>query len=137
MTPPPSSSPETDAAWRYDPEQITTMLENAGFDIDLAPSQLRHGGGGISGRFIREHRTVLLAVDAGGRVRVTIQDQHGESTRSIAIPSGPTLTSVLREIREETLSGRVRSLRDLAAIVATLHDDQPRSRSDGPKPVPG
>ena len=136
MSPIPSSTPQSETAWRYDPESIKTMLAAAGFDIELAPSRLQHGGGSVSARFVRANRTVFLTLDAGGRVRVAIQTNAGESTHTVSVPTGPTLIAVCRETHEESLTGRAQSIRDLAAIIAYLCHDDGIKQSDERESVP-
>ncbi len=112
--------------WHYDRSEITALLSAEGFDIDLPESfQVRSAGASLTARRDRADRSILVAVDPGGRVRVTASTRIAESSRSVPIPDGPVLAAVSETTRQVTLTGRLERPGDVIAIIRMLGDDPP------------
>ena len=107
-------------AWRFDPIEIGLFLEGEGFDLEPGSAHFRPQAGNVSGRRIRGDRAVGIAIDAGGRVRVTVTTRSEGARRAVRVATGLTLTGIAVDIREETLSGRLQDGDDLRAIVEAL-----------------
>jgi hypothetical protein len=122
--------------WTYRPDLLASTLEAAGFDVDRSTAETIGGGGSLTGRRERAERAVLVAVDAGGRVRIAVTTRLGETAGSETL-GGVALRAIEETTRTRTLTGRLAEPVDLARVVEAL--DRPtggRGRGETPGPNP-
>lgn len=108
--------------WRWEPERLCEELDQAGWETDLSAARLPDGGGSLSARRDRGARTLLLAIDAGGRIHATLTrtvDEHADT----ASAAGTTLHLVIETQRTTTVAGtlsRMRAFRELLRFLDAL-----------------
>ena len=87
--------------WTWNPDALSEALAAARFDVDRTDASPIGGGGSLTARRDSGNTVVLLAVDAGGRFRVTITRQAAEPASSTATLDGLTVR-VLTELTSRT-----------------------------------
>jgi hypothetical protein len=105
--------------WTYRPESLTETFEKAGFDVDRDDEDRIGGGGSLTARRERAGRTILVAVDAAGRLRITVTERRGE-TAGAARLGGLDLREIEETIRTRTLTGRLAGAADLDGVLTDL-----------------
>lgn len=104
-------------AWTYRPERLAETFEAAGFEVDRADAQ--RNGGSLTARRERGDRTVLVAVDAAGRLRVTVTERRDETAGETRL-GGVDLREIEETIRSRTLTGRLGDAAELPDVLADL-----------------
>ncbi len=108
--------------WRWEPDRLREELERAGWETDLSCARIPDGGGSLSARRSRGARTLLLAIDAGGRIRATLTrvvDEHAGT----ATAAGTVLHLVIESQRTTTVAGTLSQMdafRELLRFLDTL-----------------
>jgi hypothetical protein len=119
-------------SWFIDRKRIETALEAHSFDIDSTDATLPEGGGSLSARRDSGDHAIVLKVDAGGRLAITVSnvlaDQAGEPVEI----GGVTFKVTERTTRRRQLRGSIRELGQLQTILASFDTDRD---SDEPLPV--
>lgn len=118
-------------SWAYDPERLATSLEQAGFDVDRSAAR-RDGGGSLEARRDRPGATLLIAINAGGQIRVTRTISLGTVEVGIRELGGVALRSIAEETRQETATGKVATVEQFDALLRDLlKDDRVAPGGDG------
>lgn len=103
--------------WRWVPSTLAAMLRERGFDVDAAaPPQ---PGGSLVARRERGEQAVLVAVDAGGRVRVQLTRVRRETVRHLTI-AATELTAVETDQVLLNVTGTLPSVAAFAALLDAL-----------------
>lgn len=127
--------------WTYDPAALGSILEHANYDVDVSQARGLGGGGSLSARRDRANGTVLVAIDSGGRVKITITRPLGTPATSEATVDDLPVRILIEETRTETIAtdmAETANLRPLLGFVdqrlageenaaETTHNQQPRT----------
>ena len=110
--------------WTFRPERLTETLEAAGFDVDRSDVDATRHGGSLTARRERGDGVILVAVDAAGRLRITVTERRGETAGAARLGS-VDLREIEETVRTRTLTGRLADAADLDGVLADL--DRPVS----------
>ena len=116
---PPSVAPGQQAespwleGWQAVSRTLQQALDGAGFDLDHRETR------SVLGRRDRGRVVDVVAVDAGGRIRVTRTERLGEETLppDLSLPSGVVVRRVAETVRTVTATTTVNSLADLLSVL--------------------
>ena len=118
--------------WSYEPERLAAILEDAGFDVDRSAMRLDRAGGSLVGRREAPGSGLIVAINAGGRVRVTRTASLGPPEVATERVGGVALRRIAQETRQETSTGTVDSAEQFASLLdAILGEDRAKPGDDG------
>jgi len=106
--------------WIFDPDALAKALSDAGFDVDRTHGSPIGGDGSLTARRERGTTATLLAVDAGGRVRVTITRQAGAPESASATVDGAALRILTETTRTTTIAGTLTAPGQFQTLLAHL-----------------
>lgn len=103
--------------WTYDPTMLATILEHADYDVDDSQARGLGGGGSLSARRDRPNGTVLVAVDSGGRAKVTMTRPLGVPGTDNATVEGMDVRILVEETRSETIATELNTTDNLSSLL--------------------
>ena len=108
-------------AWTYRPDDLAAALQAAGFDVDRSVADLSGGGGSLTARRERADRTILVAVDAGGRIRLDVTERlTAASSTAETLIGGVAFRQTDETVRTRTLTGMLVESDDLPRVLDDL-----------------
>ena len=105
---------------------LVPVLEGAGYDVEGWDPALAQGGGSLTGRRERGGASRLIALDAGGRVRIVLARITDESARRTAV-AGVPLRQVTERRQTVTLAGTLTDPEQLGPLLAALDRGLPEA----------
>jgi hypothetical protein len=106
--------------WTIDPEELTAVLEELGFDVEQADAALPEGGWSLTARQETGNRAVLVRTDAGGRLQVLVTEQLADEAAAPLKIANVHLTITDTTIRRRTLRGTVRDINQFRLVVESI-----------------
>ncbi len=105
--------------WAVDRLALSEALEAVGYDVDSRDATLPEGGGGLSARRDRADRSVVIAVDAGGRFRLTVTQLLADSASARTV-AGVALRLQTQVSRATIAFGEFTDRDQFAALLAIV-----------------
>jgi hypothetical protein len=106
--------------WAIDPSELTSLLEERGFDIEASETSLPEDGGSLIARKEVGSQAVLVRTDAGGRVQILVTEQRSDDAAEPLEVSGLRLTITDSTIRHRTIRGTVKTIDQFRSILETF-----------------
>lgn len=103
--------------WSPNLAEVANLLAGAGFDVDagdIAP----HGGGSVTGRRDRGLESTLIAIDASGRIRLSIVQEREPGERQRLNIGNADLNLVVTRQRTLTVTGHLTSIDELVVLIS-------------------
>lgn len=125
--------------WTYDPTMLTKILDHADYDVDDSQARGLGGGGSLSARRDRPNGTVLVAIDSGGRVKVTITRPLGVPGTEEATVDDMEIRLLIEETRAETIATELADTEQLSSLLdfvdkrIAVAPSQPEAAKDTPR----
>jgi hypothetical protein len=118
--------------WTIDPHELARELEAHGFDIEREGTSLPEGGGSLTARKETGTRGIVVRVDAGGRLQLSLTEALADAAAEPLDVEGVRLTVTDTTIRRRIFRGTVGTLDQLTAIIASTAGNE---KSGDPPPV--
>jgi hypothetical protein len=106
--------------WVIDASELTSVLEERGFDIEASETSLPGGGGSLIARKEAGSQAVLVRTDAGGRVQILVTEQRSDDAAEPLEVSGVRLTITDSTICRRTIRGTVTTIDQFRSILQTF-----------------
>lgn len=103
-------------SWSPDLALVSALLAAAGFDVDSSRLEQHHGGS-VTARRDRGSESTIVAVDAGGRIRLTITQEREPGEQRDLVLGSAELQLVVTLQRTLTLTGQLGSIDEFAELI--------------------